>query len=228
MSPKRQHRPWTAHDLEVLARDYPHRPTAEVAATLGRSTITCYAQAQLRGLHKTPEYLASPMSGRVNGKDNRGEAGRFRPGQRPWNVGQRYKAGGRAVLTRFSKGQKPHNWVPVGSHRVNHEGYLDRKVREGNRGAMNWVAVHRLVWIEAHGPIPPKHALRFRPGRFSARLEDITPDALELITMRESMLRNSLHNLPPEITEVIHIRAGLVRRINHIQRLRDGQNEEQN
>ena len=220
MNPKRKRRPWTARDLEVLARDYPHRPTAEVAAALGRTTITCYAQAQLRGLHKTPEYLASPMSGRVNGK-NRGTSGRFRQGQAPWNVGQRYKAGGRAQLTQFEKGQRPHNWVPIGAHRVNSEGYLDRKIREGGRGAGNWVAVHRLVWIEAHGPIPPKHVLRFRPGRLSTRLEDITPDALELITMRESMLRNSLHHLPPEITEVIYIRAGLVRRINHIEKTRN-------
>jgi hypothetical protein len=221
MNPRRKRRPWTAHDLEVLAREYPHRPTVDVAATLKRSTLACYRQARASGLRKTREYLASPLSGRTNGKDNRGESGRFRQGQAPWNLGQRFTAGGRAQLTQFEKGQKPHNWVPIGSHRVNGEGYLDRKIREGGRGAGNWVAVHRLVWIEAHGPIPPKHALRFRPGRFSARLEDITPDALELITMRESMLRNSLHNLPPEITEVIHIRAGLVRRINHIEKTRN-------
>jgi hypothetical protein len=227
MSPKRKRRPWTARDIEVLTREYPHRPTAEVAALLGRSTTTCYAQARVRGLHKTPEYLASPMSGRVNGK-NRGTSGRFRPGQRPWNVGQRYTAGGRAVLTRFEKGQKPHNWVPIGSHRVNHEGYLDRKVREGNRGAMNWVAVHRLVWIEAHGPIPPGYHVHFRPGRKSTKLEEITPDALEIVTQRQSMQRNSLHNLPPEITEVIYIRAGLVRRINRMEKARDEQHEKQN
>jgi len=83
MTPKRKRRPWTAHDLEVLAREYPHRLTVEVAAILKRSTLACYRQARASGLHKTPEYLASPMSGRTNGKDRRGEAGRFRPGQRP-------------------------------------------------------------------------------------------------------------------------------------------------
>ena len=224
MSPKRKRRPWTAHDLEVLAREYPHRPTAEVAALLGRSTITCYAQARVRGLHKTAEYLASPMSGRVNGK-NRGTSGRFRPGQRPWNVGQRYTAGGRARLTRFEKGQKPHNWVPIGSHRVNSEGYLDRKVREGGRGAGNWIAVHRLVWIEAHGPIPPGYHVHFRPGRKSTKLEEITPDALEIVTQRQSMQRNSLHNLPPELVELIHVRAGLVRRITIAEKKREKQDQ---
>jgi hypothetical protein len=224
MSPKRKRRPWTPRDIEVLAREYPHRPTAEVAALLGRSTITCYAQARVRGLHKTPEYLASPMSGRVNGK-NRSTSGRFRPGQRPWNVGQRFSAGGRAQLTQFAKGQKPYNWVPIGSHRVNGEGYLDRKVREGNRGAMNWVAVHRLVWIEAHGPIPPGYHVHFRPGRKSTKLEEITPDALEIVTQRQSMQRNSLHNLPPELVELIHVRAGLVRRITTAEKKREKQDQ---
>jgi hypothetical protein len=222
MTPRRKRRPWTAHDLEVLAREYPHRLTVEVAALLKRSTITCYAR--VRGLHKTAEYLASPMSGRTNGKD-RGEAGRFRPGQRPWNVGQRFSAGGRARLTQFEKGQKPHNWVPIGSHRVNHEGYLDRKVREGNRGAMNWVAVHRLVWIEAHGPIPPGYHVHFQPGRKSTKLEEITPDALEIVTQRQSMQRNSLHNLPPELVELIHVRAGLVRRITTAEKKREKQDQ---
>ena len=90
---------------------------------------------------------------------------------------------------------------------------------------MNWVAVHRLVWIEAHGPIPPGYHVHFRPGRKSTKVEEITPDALEIVTQRQSMQRNSLHNLPPELVELIHVRAGLVRRITTAEKKREKQDQ---
>jgi hypothetical protein len=36
----------------------------------------------------------------------------------------------------------------------------------------NWVAVHRLVWEQAHGPVPPGHIVVFRPGRHTTDLDE--------------------------------------------------------
>lgn len=89
-----------------------------------------------------------------------GYDGRFPKGNRPWNAGGHYAAGGRSAETRFKPGQLPHTWMPKGSERVNSDGYLDVKVEEPNK----WRAKHRLIWEAAHGPIPKGHAIIFADG----------------------------------------------------------------
>ena len=79
---------------------------------------------------------------------------------------------------------------------------------------MRWTAVHRLVWEAAHGPIEPGYVVVFRPGRRSANLDEITLDALELVTRAELMGRNSVHNLPPELVQIAQLRGVLNRKIN--------------
>ena len=58
-----------------------------------------------------------------------------------------------AVATQFKKGQMPTTWMPIGSYRVNGDGYLDRKVSDTGYSPRDWRPVHQLVWIEAHGEI---------------------------------------------------------------------------
>lgn len=215
---------WTEADLAHLRAAYPDTPTAVLAERFKRSAATISHKAATLGIRKSAEFLASPASGRMVKGTRRGAGSRFQLGQVPWSKGMKgLQIGG--VKTRFPKGHRPHNWVPIGTYRVNPEGYLDQKVREGHPVHRNWVAVHRLVWIEAHGPIPPGHVVTFRPGRHSTKLDEITPDAIELITQRESMLRNSVHNLPREIVDVIHVRSGLVRRINDAEKKRAKQDQ---
>jgi len=71
---------------------------------------------------------------------------------------------------RFKKGEKhgaaQHNYVPIGTHRVTEDGYIERKVTDDPNlvPARRWVPVHRIVWEEAHGPIPEGHAIVFLDG----------------------------------------------------------------
>lgn len=220
----RKRRLWSDADLDILRRAYADTPTALLAARFDRSTACVSQKAGTLGLRKNAQFMASPESGRMAKGTTRGAASRFAKGHKTWNTGLRYTAGGRSGETRFEKGTKPHNWVPIGTLRVNTLGYLDRKTGEG-RGVRNWTAVHRLVWAEAHGPVPAGYQVRFKPGRFSTELEAITPDALELVSLRDSMLRNSIHNLPAELVDVIHARAGLVKRIRNTERKRAEQDQ---
>src|SRR5262245_33000115 len=53
--------------------------------------------------------------------------------------------------------------LAVGTERL-HRGCLMRKTSEtGNRSA-DWKYVHRIVWEEAHGPIPDGHCIIFKNG----------------------------------------------------------------
>ena len=79
--------------------------------------------------------------------------------------------------------------------------------------------MHRLVWIEANGPVPDGHVVRFKPGRRTTDVEMITLDAIECVTLAQNMKRNSFrNNYPPEVVKLIENRAHLQRMINKRQR----------
>jgi len=213
---------WQPHELQLLRLHYADSRTADLAEALGLPESTVYRKANDLGLLKTDAYLASEKSGRIQrGKqDPRMAATHFQPGQSPWNKGQHYDAGGRSVETRFKPGRPAHEsprYLPIGSLRINKDGVLERKVTDDQAlaPARRWVAVHRLVWEAANGPIPADHAVVFLPGRRSTEVNKITLDAVELVSRQELMRRNSVHTrLPPELAQLAQLRGALTRQIN--------------
>lgn len=204
-------RPWTSQDIATLRRLYAETPTQALADSLGRSLKMVYEKAKRLGLRKAPHYMREQHGARARLV---GEGTRFQPGQPAWNKGMSYVPGGACADTQFKPGNTPHNWVPVGSLRINRDGYLDRKISDERRGARDWEAVHRLVWKEAHGEIPAGHVVVFRPGRASTVLEDITLDALELVTRQELMRRNTVHRYPEDVKVAIRQLGVFRRKIN--------------
>jgi len=89
-----------------------------------------------------------------------GLTGRFEPGHSSWNKGKHFVAGGRCAETQFKKGQVPHNYMPVGSERINTEGYVDIKVADPNK----WKPKHILLWEALHGPRPKGYKVIFADG----------------------------------------------------------------
>lgn len=213
--PKR--RLWTRKEDATLRRLYPTTRTKDLAAKLGRAVTATHQRAYALGLRKSPEYLASPASCRLDGL--RGASTRFKPGQPSWNKGTRYEPGGRSVETRFRKGtlngRAAQLAQPIGSFRVNSDGYLDLKVSDATGPqTLRWRAYHRVVWERANGPVPANHVVVFKAGRHSVVAEEITIDALELVTRQELMARNTLHRYPKEIASAIQLRGALMRQIN--------------
>lgn len=221
LPPRRQ---WRDDELNMLRARYADVPAAELARELGCKIHIVHAKANKLGLKKSEAFHESPASGRLKPGDLRGAATRFVKGGVSHNAGRKgLDMGGRSHETRFKKGQRPFNWVPVDSYRVNSLGYLDRKIRDDRRGALNWEGVHRLVWIEANGPIPRGHVVAFKQGRRTIKLEEITADALELITNAEMGRRNIFHNrYPKAIGELIHLKSRITKEIRRRER------EEQN
>jgi hypothetical protein len=213
---------WTAEDFAILDREYPDTPTGIIATLLERPLHTVYQAARRRGLSKSEAFKASEASGRMlKGGVHRGEATRFKPGQISHNAGIRSPgyAPGRMAESQFKKGQRSSNWLPVGSTRINADGYLDVKVTDSGYPPRDWKGVHRLVWQEANGPIPRGHVVVFRKGRATTDPAAITVDALELLTRIELMKRNSYHNrYPKEIGLAIQLKGALTRQINRRER----------
>lgn len=195
---------WSEEDMRFLIQMYPDHPAEWVARQLGRPLPAVYAMASKLNLYKSGTFVSSEASGRIRKGQRLSTPTQFKPGHRTWNKGTRFIAGGRAEQTRFKPGRPPHeahNYRPIGSLRLSKDGYLERKVTDDQSiaPARRWVGVHRLVWIDALGPIPPGHSVTFLPGRFTTDPEQITPDALELVTRQELMRRNTIARYPAEL-----------------------------
>jgi hypothetical protein len=209
---------WTEEQLEMLRRQYPHFKTENVAFMIGHTIEQVYRKAKALGLQKTAEYLASPAACRLRRADEGGghvgSEYRFQKGHSSWNKGTKgVHTGGEQ--TQFKPGQLPHNTLPIGSYRHDKSGVLQRKIGNGKgSNSKRWRGVHELVWSEHNGPVPAKHIVVFKPGMRTAVLEEITIDRVECISLAENMKRNTRHNLPPELNEVIQLRAVLTRHIN--------------
>jgi hypothetical protein len=183
-------------DLELLKRLYSNTATAEIANALNRSLNSVYAKANILGLKKSEAYLASPDACRLRRGDNVGMACRFLPGHVPANKGIKgWDSGGRSHETRFKAGQRGNKWMPIGSYRTSHEGYLQRKVAETGYPPHDWRAVHLLLWIEHHGPIPTGYAVGFIDGN----KQHVVIDNLVLLSRADLMQRNTIHRYPQEL-----------------------------
>lgn len=89
---------------------------------------------------------------------NTGRTGRFRKGQEPPNKGKKGTCAAGCEKTWFKKGHVPANHRPVGSERVNKNGYVEIKVEEPNK----WRMKHRVVWESVNGKIPKGCIIIFR------------------------------------------------------------------
>ena len=206
---------WSETDWAELVRLYPVTPTRKLAEHFGCSIRSIYCMAQKLKLYKSPDYLTSKESGRIIKNEHRGLSSEFKPGHTPPNKGVKgWQAGGRAEQTKWKLGHKPHNYQPIGTLRVNADGYLERKITSTGHKNKDWVCVHHLLWKEQHGDIPKKHVLIFKNGDKT----DLNLDNLELITMAKNLERNTIHRFPKKLKQIMQAKASLTRRINQAQR----------
>lgn len=210
---------WTREATRQLRALYPHKPTPEVAKTLGTTVSRVYNRAWLLGLKKTPAYLASPAACRLRRGDNVGKAFRFNKGMTPWNLGKRGYMG--ENRTSFRKGNYSTRWdreiYCVGGLRITRDGRLEIKVKEGLRA---WEGLARYVWMTERGPIPKGAMVRAINGD----PDDTRLENLRLTKDRAALMReNTYHRYPKEVARLIQLRGALQRQINK----REGKHERQ-
>jgi hypothetical protein len=142
-----------------------------------------------------------------NHKIKSGRTGHFEPGQESWNKGKKgLNTGGEKGW--FKKGAVPINYKPVGSERVNADGYVEVKVSDPNK----WALKHRIVYQQHFGDIPKGHNVSFRDNNPL----NIDPSNLILISKAQNAIINKmkLSNVPAEAKDGVLLIADLTMAIN--------------
>lgn len=207
-----RYRVWSRAEEDYLRKHYADGQTRDLAEALGRPVSKVYAKAKKLGLEKSAAYLR--RFARLQPGRRVSPSTEFPKGHVPANKGLRrpgYSKGrGRMQETQFKKGNQPENYLPIGTERIDADGYLRVKIADGLGGTGNqkvWPFLHRHRWEQAHGPIPEGYTVVFKDGdRSNCALEN-----LELISRKELMARNTIHNMPAELKQVIQLKGRLKR-----------------
>ena len=214
-------RRWTPAEIELFQKQYPHVLTATLAKRLRKSVSSLYGAATKFGVAKTEEFKRSAEACILHRDPGVGAPYRFKPGIVPHNKGVKRPgwSTGRMCETQFKKGERngsaEKNWKPIGTVVADLEGFLRVKIADRVNGEPKgwdkkiWPLLSHLTWEEHHGPIPTGHKVAYRDGsRANCAIEN-----LELLTDAQVMLRNTIHNLPPELKETIQLLGRVKRRI---------------
>lgn len=161
----------------------------EMTRRLNETFGTAYVPRQIKSFY-------------ANNGVSSGLTGRFEPGHVPVNKGRKGWSAPGTEATRFKPGILPHTTKPIGWERVDKEGYTYVKVRmRPSRPDCNdnFAAKHRLIWEEAHGPVPPGHVVIFKDGDKG----NFDLGNLALVTMAENQIlnRRRLRSSDPALTE---------------------------
>lgn len=118
-----------------------------------------------------------------------GETGWFNKGHIPANKGKKFPNMPHNTGM-FKKGQKAHNYMPVGTERVNSDGYVAIKIADPNK----WKQKHIIIWEKAHKrKKPPGHVIIFADrNRFNFDLDNLllVPQREFLVMNRKGLIKN--------------------------------------
>ena len=189
---------WSDEEKQYLAEITPGRGYKEIQSMMSCKFGFDYTHHQIKGAI-------------TRNKLNTGRTGRFEKGHATWNKGT--KGLTKANVTSFKKGQKSHNYKPVGSERITKDGYCEIKVSDTGR---RWRPKHVLIYEKHHGKVPKGSAVIFLDG--DKRNFDI--DNLHLVTRNQlAMLnKNSLIQKDAELTKTAINVVDLMKKISAIEK----------
>lgn len=128
---------------------------------------------------------------------------KYQKGHTPWNP-KGTKRPGFSNKGSFKKGHVCKNKKPVGTERINRDGYIEIKAANPS----TWKLKHRLIWEEHYGPIPKNHVIIFADGN---KL-NLDINNLIMVTNAELMRinQNGLYARDAEITKTGVLVAKLI------------------
>ena len=141
---------WTEEEKEYIREITPGRHYKEILELMNEKFDRPFRMEQIKGA--IARY-----------KLNTGFTGRFEKGNIPFNKGKKGECPKGCEKTWFKKGQTPINHKPVGSERIDRDGYILIKVAEPSV----WKLKHRVIWEKYNGPIPKNYTVIFLDGNKS-------------------------------------------------------------
>ena len=198
---------WTEKEIKFLTDNYSDMNTTDIAKILNRPMGGVYGKAYIMGLKKSKEYLAVMLEREAKKLADFGKNYQFKKGRVPYNYGQKmsdilYE---KIQKTMFKKGRKPHNTRKEGDESKSIDGYTYVKIADND-----WRLKHRVLWEKANGPIPDDHIVVFKDNNQL----NFDINNLQLISKSENMLRNTLHQYPELIQQIIKLNNKLKKKIN--------------
>jgi hypothetical protein len=204
----------TSQQVQEIIRRYPDEKAADIAKDYGVSTRTVFKTASRYGVHKSEAFRNSPASGRIQKGQHLSSATQFKKGQEGLTKGKKMAAiiKNKQKLANWrekclwKKGHKPYNTGKNGEVRWRkNPGYYFIRIEENH-----WEFYHRYVWVKHHGTIPAGYNIVFADGNH----KNCNIENLICLSNADLTKRNSIHNLPEEVKDLIYLRRELNRAIN--------------
>jgi hypothetical protein len=206
---------WSNIETKVFKALYPDNRAEYVARILGRSIKSIYSQAATLSIGKSKEFKESELSGRLTALMAKGLKYRFEKGHEPFNKGLTWndfmspENQLKSLETTFKDGHLPHNTKSDGVISIRKDKHNNSyKFIRISKGV--WLALHVYSWIHTFGPVPKGFIVVFK----SSDRMNCDPSNLELITMEQNMLNNTIHRYPAELKSTMKVLKKLTRQIN--------------
>lgn len=202
---------WSEEDLAYLRSHFPHLYTKDLAAYFNRSYGSVSSMAKLHGIHKSEQFKAMDKARHVEQLLSAGLKYRYKAGNVPMNKGMKMTTDvyNKCKNTMFRKGVVPHNAKYDGYERLNKEGYVEVRVAMGK-----FRLKHRVIWEEAHGPIPKGYIVTFIDGDKT----NITLNNLQMISRVQHMANNSVVRYPGHVRSTLHVISKIKKKLKEVEK----------
>jgi hypothetical protein len=198
--------------VQTVLEKYPNHTAAECVEFSGLTKTIVYNIARKYGIEKSEAFRQKQRENTLK----HGANTRFTKGRTPENKGKKWneymspEGKQKSLKSCFKKGHIPNNHRPVGSERINVEGYIEIKIQEPNV----WEQKHRVVWEQHYGKIPKGCNIQFQDGnRQNCDIEN-----LYMISRENQARENSIHNYPEDVKKAIRTVSKLSRTIKNIRK----------
>jgi hypothetical protein len=201
---------WTEQEIKFLTDNYPDIKTADIAAIMNRPIGGVNGKAYDLGLKKSFKHMKALLEIEAKKLAEAGKQYQFKKGQVTHNKGQKMpkELYEKVKRTMFKPGHKPGNIKKVGAERIDYEGYTYVKLADAD-----WVLKHRHIWEQVNGPVLANHVVIFKDNN----MHNFDINNLQMISKKENMLRNTIHQYPEQIQELIKLKNKLKKKINEKQ-----------
>lgn len=207
---KRSLRDITDKERSEILKLYPNMQTIKLADKFNLKKYSVENLAYRNNIRKSETYLQTRESGRIQKGERISPYSEFKKGNVPHNKGKKQSdyltnpdALERTKATRFKKGNKPYNTGEVGEIRWRKD-YHFIKLADND-----WLELHRYVWQNKYGEIPPNHNVIFIDGN----PKNCNIENLECVSNAELMKRNGITHYPKELQQLIKTNNKLIKQI---------------